>query len=157
MLFRGQMLELAGRRPEARATFQSLARNASALWYGDLARLLGGEARAAVLRRKAALHPIGGLTLEVALGLRAEAEKRSSEAIEHYRNALESGHSQWMEYTLAEERLLALREKQNVANLPTEHDFTDPIRTNRAIRAFVFPILRDMKAEARAAVPPDAA
>ncbi len=111
LLLRGQMLELAGRKAEARTAYQTLARNASAGWYCDLARLLAGEVRAETLRAKAASHPIGGLTLELALGLRAESEKHKGEAIEHYRNALETGYSQWMEYTLAKERLQALRGK----------------------------------------------
>lgn len=111
ILLRGQILELAGQELEARATVESLARNASFQWYRDLARMLRGEVQAEALRPRAASNPMGGLTLEVALGLRAEAGKHNTEAIEHYRNALEFGLSQYLEHTLAKERLLALRAK----------------------------------------------
>ena len=110
-LFRAQLLQLAGRGPDAAAALKAFQSTTADPWYGKLARLLRGEIAANSLAAAAGSDPTYQVTLETALGLQAEAINDKTSALRHYSQALETAQSNWMEYQLSKARIMQLREK----------------------------------------------
>lgn len=110
-LFRAQLLQLAGRGPDAAAALKAYQRTTTDPWYGKLARLLLGQVTANSLAAEARSDPAYQVTLATALGLQAEANHDQASALRHYSQALESAQSNWLEYQLAKARITQLREK----------------------------------------------
>ena len=113
MLLKGELLCLTGRRQEANNYLEGMASRISDPWYRSIARCLIGREKQSVLEKAAWNRPEDLLTLQTALGLWAEGAGDKESAIRHYNLAMESYLDNWMEYTLAIERINKLRRKPN--------------------------------------------
>lgn len=108
-LLYGQLLVLANHPKEGGDALAAFAANTHNDWFRDVALLLLGKKQAAELASRAAEHPAQWLILHVALGLHGEAEGDLADAIRHYRLALESQMTHWVEYGFARNRIEILR------------------------------------------------
>jgi hypothetical protein len=107
-LFRCQLKGVAGDAAAERQALQRYRREIRNAWYRRIADCLLGDADPdAVLASVAGKRP-ETITLTVALGLQAEGRKDIMRALDHYRAALDTGQTNWLEYRVALARREAL-------------------------------------------------
>ena len=111
-LLAAQLLHLRHRTDESRKALRTFAHKIADPWYRELARLLLGEVDAEAAGRRAAGAPEYLITLNTALGLRAEADGDRPAAEAHYGAALENFTGNWLEYRLSRERIIRLRQAE---------------------------------------------
>lgn len=108
-LLNAELLQLTGRNEEAASALQKIASSPDHLWYATIARDLLEPEKAVQVDKEAEKDSGRLVALEAARGLWAESKADKQSAIKHYRKALESYRSNWLEYLLALKRIEQLR------------------------------------------------
>jgi S1-C subfamily serine protease len=106
------VLQQMGKKDEARLQLQEFCRLTDTSWYRQICETLLGERSEEDLIEKAGKVPENILTARTALGFQAEALGDRNLAIRHYREALGSYLVDWIEYDLARQRYIKLRQDQ---------------------------------------------
>ncbi len=106
------VLQHMGEQDEARTRLQEFCRLTNTSWYRQICETLLGERSEEDLMEKAGKTPENILTAHTALGFQAEALGDRNLAIRHYREALGSYLDNWIEYDLARQRYIKLRQDQ---------------------------------------------
>ena len=108
-LLEPEILNYIGRPEEAKETLLQFTRRTKDRWYRKISRSLVSEEKRQTLIDSAGESPEYLLTVHVALGFWAEGSKEKEEAIDHYREALETYMDDRFEYQFARERIKRLR------------------------------------------------
>ena len=106
------ILRQMGENNTARSQLQQFCHKTSTTWYRQICETLLGERTEEDLMEKGGKVPENILTAHTALGFWAEARGDRTIAIRHYREALGSYLDNWVEYNLARQRYMKLREKE---------------------------------------------
>lgn len=112
-LMRVQLLRLAGNKAESEEAMRSFLIATKDPWYRVLARVVSGSSTEHEAAQQASDDPAKQVTLHTALGLMLEARGDIEAAAENYRQALDSGLSDWYEYNLAKARIERLCKRCN--------------------------------------------
>lgn len=105
------ILYLMGEEKEGRARLNEFCRQTNTAWYRQICEALMHNRSEEDLIEKAGTIPEKILTAYTALGFRAEAEGNQDLAIKYYREALGSYLDNWIDYELARQRYIKLREE----------------------------------------------
>jgi len=106
------LLYQMGEAEKGRAHLRTFCSTTAISWYRQICGTLLGEQSEESLMEKAGSIPENILTAYTALGFRAESQGEHKQAINHYREALGSYLDTWIEYDLALQRYIALRNQQ---------------------------------------------
>ncbi len=107
-LLEAGILHRLGKTEEARKALEAFGRRTRDPWYQALCDHLLDRRTLESLAAEAGERPENLLTLNVALGFRAEASGSNQAAIEYYKKALESLLDDWLEFVFAKERIRRL-------------------------------------------------
>lgn len=110
-LFRAQLYGLMGNPDGEKQALEAFRNRIANLWYRQIADALLGNTDPAALLATVAGKRHETLTLAVSLGLQAEARKDIPRALDHYRAALDTAQTNWLEFQLAQARRKALGRK----------------------------------------------
>jgi S1-C subfamily serine protease len=106
------ILQQMGEQDKARTRLLEFCHKTNTTWYRQICETLLGERSEEDLMEKAGKVPENILTAHTALGFWAEAQGDRTIATRHYREALGSYLDNWVEYNLARQRYMKLREKE---------------------------------------------
>ncbi len=105
-----EIINVTGRREEARSALENYLNTTKDTWYRLIAECLLDPQKETSLTEKAGESPEYMLTGHAALGFWAEGAGDKKKAIEHYREALGSYMDDMIEYSFAAERIKRLRQ-----------------------------------------------
>ncbi len=101
-----------GENEKAQAQLRTFCSATNTSWYRQICETLLEEQSEESLMEKAGTIPENILTAYTALGFRAESQGERKLAIRHYREALGSYLDNWIEYNLALQRYITLRNQE---------------------------------------------
>ena len=101
-----------GENDKARVQLKQFCGQTNTSWYRQICETLLEEQSEEALMEKAGTNPENILTAYTALGFQAESQGEKDRAIRHYREALGSYLDNWIEYNLALQRYIRLRNQE---------------------------------------------
>ena len=104
------ILNIQGLADEARSSLEAFAARTMDPWYLTISDYMLGNQTERALLEQAGESPEYLITAHTAVGLWAEGASDKQKAIKHYREALGSFLDTWLEYDLAKERLMRLKQ-----------------------------------------------
>jgi tetratricopeptide (TPR) repeat protein len=104
------ILNIQGLAGEARSSLEAFAARTMDPWYLTISDYMLGNQTERALLEQAGESPEYLITAHTAVGLWAEGAGDKQKAIKHYREALGSFLDTWLEYDLAKERLMRLKQ-----------------------------------------------
>ncbi len=96
----------------SRVRLQTFCSSVDTVWYRQICETLVGNRSAEDLTERAGANPEKVLTAHTALGFQAESQGDTDRAIRHYREALGSYLDNWVEFELARQRYIKLRQEK---------------------------------------------
>jgi tetratricopeptide (TPR) repeat protein len=111
-LLEASVLYKTGKSEEAFALLEKYYKQTRNDWYRTIGECLLGKKTEEALEREAGESPEKLLTAHVALGFWSEGAGEKDQAIEHYKEALESFMDNWTEFNFARARINKLRESK---------------------------------------------
>ena len=107
------VLHHSGKEKESRKRLAEICPATETIWYRQVCESLLHERSEEDLLEKAGTIPEKVLTAHAALGFQAEAEGEREGALAHYREALGSYLDNWVEFELARQRYIILRQQNS--------------------------------------------
>jgi hypothetical protein len=101
----------SGEEDQSRSRLNETCGETSTIWYRQVCESLLHQRSQEDLIDNAGTIPEKLLTAHAALGFQAEAEGEKEEALSHYREALGSYLDTWIEFELARQRYIVLRQQ----------------------------------------------
>ena len=102
-----------GEEDQSRQLLAQICRETDTIWYRQICEALLHQRSEEDLIAKAGTIPEKVLTAHATLGFQAEAEGEAEKALEHYREALGSYLDNWIEFELARQRYILLRQQNS--------------------------------------------
>jgi hypothetical protein len=103
----------SGEEDQSRSRLTETCRRTETIWYRQVCESLLRQRSEEDLIEKAGTIPEKILTAHATLGFQAEAEGETGDAMSHYREALGSYLDTWIEFELARQRYIVLRQKKS--------------------------------------------
>ena len=103
----------SGEEEKSRSRLAETCRQTDTIWYRQVCESLLRQRSEEDLIEKAGTIPEKVLTAHAALGFQAEAEGEKEDALSHYREALGSYLDTWIEFELARQRYIVLRQQNS--------------------------------------------
>ncbi len=107
------VLQHSGKEKESRKRLAEICPATETIWYRQVCEALLRKRSEEDLLEKAGTIPEKVLTAHAALGFQAEAEGEREGALAHYREALGSYLDNWIEFELARQRYIILRQQNS--------------------------------------------
>ena len=101
----------SGEEDQSRSRLTGTCRETTTIWYRQICESLLHQRSQEDLIENAGTIPEKILTAHAALGFQAEAEGKTEDALNHYREALGSYLDTWVEFELARQRYIVLRQQ----------------------------------------------
>ncbi|MBT8345683.1 MAG: hypothetical protein KJO28_05195, partial [Desulfofustis sp.] len=103
----------SGEEDESRSRLTETCRETDTIWYRQVCESLLHQRSQEDLIENAGTIPEKIVTAHAALGFQAEAEGKAEDALSHYREALGSYLDTWIEFELARQRYIVLRQQNS--------------------------------------------